>query len=226
MHGAFVIFESGVECTRERLRTSGRCNHCKLPPSVVVVAPRLAGADTVRAEAGGQSHRRPSCHSLMAKRSLSPAHLPSASKCLLIPFFFSKGRSHASLLDNMSSSPLGDIYQSLAQQVHSYGQEQHITLAGKYAIIFSAQSSHFPSILVLSASNSKHIVHITPFGSQQLVRVTALAADQSSWTSANLHIAACLSNGDIYVHDLHSHPRKHYYAPFKTPRTASIIQDA
>ena len=31
MHGAFVILESGVECTRERLRTSGRCHHCKLP---------------------------------------------------------------------------------------------------------------------------------------------------------------------------------------------------
>ena len=137
------------------------------------------------------------------------------------------------MLDNISSSPLGDIYQNLAQQVRSSGQEQHlhmvprITLAGKYTIISSAQSSHSPSILVLSASNSKHTVHITPIRAQHLVRVTALAVDQSSRTSANLHIAACLSNGDIYVHELHSHPRKHYYAPpFKTPRTAPIIQAA
>lgn len=30
MHGAFVTIESGVECTRERLRTSGRCHHRKV----------------------------------------------------------------------------------------------------------------------------------------------------------------------------------------------------
>ena len=30
VHGAFVILESGVECARERLRTSGRCHHCKV----------------------------------------------------------------------------------------------------------------------------------------------------------------------------------------------------
>ena len=132
----------------------------------------------------------------------------------------------------MSSFPLGDIYQSLAQQVRSSGQEQgnmvpRITLAGKYTIISSPQSSHSPSILVLSASGSKQVVHVPPIRTQQLVRVTALAVDQSSRTSANLHIAACLSNGDIYVHELHSHPRKHYYAPpFRTPRTAPISQVA
>lgn len=43
----------------------------------------------------------------------------------------------------------------------------------------------------------------------------------------NLHIAACISNGDIYVHELHSSSRKHYYAPpFQTPRIAPIIQAA
>jgi len=132
----------------------------------------------------------------------------------------------------MSSFPLGGIYQSPAQQVRSSGQEQghtvpRITLAGIYTIISSPQPSHSPSILVLSASGSKHVVHVAPIRTQHLVRVTALAVDQSSRTSANLHIAACLSNGDIYVHELHSHPRKHYYAPpFKTPRTAPIIQVA
>jgi hypothetical protein len=162
-----------------------------------------------------------------------PGTIDLRASVLLIPIFFSEGRCHASVLDDMSSFPLGDIYQSLAQQVRSSGQEQHmhmvprITLAGKYTIISSPQSSHSPSILVLSASNSKHIVHITPIRTQHLVRVTALAVDQSSRTSAVLHIAACLSNGDIYVHELHSHPRKHYYAPpFKTPRTAPIIQVA
>ncbi|KAI0281016.1 hypothetical protein BGY98DRAFT_960529 [Russula aff. rugulosa BPL654] len=142
------------------------------------------------------------------------------------------GRCHTSILDNASSYPLGGIYQSSAQQVRSSGQEQghmvpRITLAGKYTIISSPQSSHSPSILILSASGSKHVVHVEPIRTQHLVRVTALAVDQSSRTSANLHIAACLSNGDIYVHELHSHPRKHYYAPpFKTPRTAPIIQVA
>ncbi|KAF8499713.1 hypothetical protein F5888DRAFT_1684988 [Russula emetica] len=145
------------------------------------------------------------------------------------------GRCHVSILDDMSSFPLGDIYQSSpTQQVRSSGQEQghmhmvpRITLTGKYTIISSPQSSHSPSILVLSASGSKHVVHVVPIRAQHLVRVTALAVDQSSRTSANLHIAACLSNGDIYVHELHSHPRKHYYAPpFKTPRTAPIIQVA
>jgi hypothetical protein len=146
--------------------------------------------------------------------------------------FFSEGRCHASILDDISSFPLGDIYQSLAQQVRSSGQEKghmvpRITLAGKYTIISSPQSSHSPPILVLSACSSKHVVHVTPIRAQHSVRVTALAVDQSSRTSANLHIAACLSNGDIYVHELHSHPRKHYYAPpFKTPRTAPIIQVA
>src|SRR6266576_4709875 len=30
VHGAFVILESGVKCTCEGLRTSGRCHHCKV----------------------------------------------------------------------------------------------------------------------------------------------------------------------------------------------------
>ena len=84
----------------------------------------------------------------------------------------------------MPSPPLGDIYQSLAQQVRSSDQEQYmhmvprITLAGKYTIISSAQSSQSQSILVLSVSNSKHIVHITPIRAQQLVRVTTLAVER------------------------------------------------
>ena len=132
-----------------------------------------------------------------------------------------------------SSILLGDFHQNPAQQVRSSRHEQgrhtvpRIILAGIYTIISSPQSSQSPSILVLSASGSKHIVHVAPIRTQHLVRVTALAVDQSSLTSANLYIAACLSNGDIYVHELHSHPRKHYYAPpFKTPRTAPVIQVA
>ncbi len=132
----------------------------------------------------------------------------------------------------MLSFPLGGIYQSPAQQVGSSGQEQgnkvpRITLAGKYMIISSPESSHSPPILVFSASGSKHVFHVAPIRTQHPLRITALAVDQSSRTSANLHIAACLSNGDIYVHELHSYSRKHYYAPpFKTPRTAPIVQIA
>ena len=140
-----------------------------------------------------------------------------------------QGRCHASTLDDMSTFPHSSICQSPTRQVGTSGQEQghkvpRITLAGKYTVIFSPELSHSPSIVVLSASGSKHVIHVAPIRTQHSVRVTALAVDQSSRTSANLHIAACVSNGDIYVHELHSHPRKHYYAPpFKSPRTAPII---
>lgn len=132
----------------------------------------------------------------------------------------------------MSTFPLGSDYQSPTRQAGTSGQEQRhkvprITLAGKYTVIFSPELSHSPPILVLSASGSKHVIHVAPNRTQHPVQVTALAVDQSSRTSADLHIAACISNGDIYVHELHSHPRKHYYAPpFKAPRTAPIIQVA
>jgi hypothetical protein len=42
MHGALVILESGVECTRERLRTSGRCHRCKVPLRCFIVVACLA----------------------------------------------------------------------------------------------------------------------------------------------------------------------------------------
>jgi hypothetical protein len=66
MHGAFVILESGVECTCERLRTSGRCHHCKVPLGCVLSSSwlaRLGLPGTVRAEAG-----RPSCHSISRRQ--------------------------------------------------------------------------------------------------------------------------------------------------------------
>jgi len=153
------------------------------------------------------------------------------AKSLLIPFFF-QGRCYASTLDDMLSFPHDSIHRSPAQQVGLSRQEQgytvpRITLAGKYTIISSPELSHSPSIFILSASGSKHDIHVTPIRTQHPVRVTALAVDQSCRTGANLHIAACLSNGEIHVHELHSHPRKHYYAPpFKTPRIAPIIQVA
>jgi len=102
-------------------------------------------------------------------------------------------------------------------------------VAGKYTIISSPDASHSPSILVLSPSAPKHVIHVVPIrGAQQPVRVTAIAVDQSSSrSSTNLHIAACFSNGEIHVHELHSPARKHHYAPpFRTPRTAPIVQAA
>ena len=83
MHGAFVILESGVECTRERLRTSGRCHHCNVPLGCVSSSclPHLG----LPAPFGPKlviSHitllAAPS--SPMAKRSLSPTHLPPAKR--------------------------------------------------------------------------------------------------------------------------------------------------
>jgi hypothetical protein len=79
VHGAFVTIESAVECTRERLRTSGWCHHCKLPPCSNRRGWPLGLSGTVRAEAGFTALlATPS--SPMAKRSLSPAHLPPAKR--------------------------------------------------------------------------------------------------------------------------------------------------
>ena len=102
-----------------------------------------------------------------------------------------------------------------------------ITLAGKYTIVSSSESIHRPSIIVLSPSIPKLFIHVTPIRAQEPVRITALAVDQSSRTSTS--IAACISNGDIYVYELRlgSSSCKHHYAPpFKTPRTAPISQVA
>jgi len=54
VHGAFVILESVVECTRERLRTSGRCHHCNvrytLSRSILVARLALARHRSGRAD--------------------------------------------------------------------------------------------------------------------------------------------------------------------------------
>jgi hypothetical protein len=53
VHGAFVVLESFVECTRERLRTSGRCHHRTAHRGrLASLAPPLELPGTVRAEAG------------------------------------------------------------------------------------------------------------------------------------------------------------------------------
>ena len=139
-----------------------------------------------------------------------------------------QGRCHAFTLDETSTFPLSSTL------LQSTGQGQgpkapQITLAGKYTIISSPELSYSPSILVLSPSTPRHVIHVAPIRAQQQpVRVTALAVDQSSSrASANPHIAACVSNGDIYVHELHSPSHKHHYAPpFKTLRTAPITHAA
>jgi hypothetical protein len=123
--------------------------------------------------------------------------------------------------------------QGSPQQAGRFGREREqepnapqVTLAGKYTIISSSELSHSPFIVVLSPPLPKHVIHVA-LARAQPARVTALAVDQSSRTNANLHIAVCLSNGDIYVHELHSPSRIHLYVPpFKTPRTAPIIQVA
>jgi hypothetical protein len=147
------------------------------------------------------------------------------------PNLLPEGRCHTSTLAEMSTF---HTTQGSSQQAGRSGQEREqepnapqVTLAGKYTIICSSESSHSPSILVLSPSIPKHVIHVALARAQQPVRVTALAVDQSSRTNANLHIAVCLSNGDIYVHELHSPSRTHHYVPpFKTPRTTPIIQVA
>jgi hypothetical protein len=141
-----------------------------------------------------------------------------------------QGRCHTSTLAETSIPPSSATTQGSPPQAGRSGHEQEprapqVTLAGKYTIISSSELSHSPTILVLSPFAPRHVIHVALVRAQQPVRVTALAVDQSSRT--NLHIAVCLSNGDIYVHDLHSPSRKHHYAPpFKTPRTAPIIQVA
>lgn len=119
---------------------------------------------------------------------------------------------------------------SSPREVDTPRQEQEppipqITLAGKYTIISSSESAHRPSIIVLSPSIPRLVIHVAPIRAQESVRITALAVDQSSRTCTS--IAACISNGDIYVYELRSSSRKHHYAPpFKTPRTAPITQVA
>ena len=83
MHGAFVTIESAVECTRERLRTSGRCHHRKVRFYVVVAGP----GSPCCPHRSGRSWRSVTSVALlttpsspMAKRSLSPAHLPPAKR--------------------------------------------------------------------------------------------------------------------------------------------------
>jgi hypothetical protein len=63
MHGAFVTIESAVECTRERLRTSGRCHHRKVQSLFYVV---VAGSPSLLSAPFGPKSgighiRRPSC---------------------------------------------------------------------------------------------------------------------------------------------------------------------
>jgi hypothetical protein len=97
MHGAFVIPESVAECARERLRTSGRCHHCKVPLSIVVAGlPRGWLPGTVRAETGDQSHR-PSCHSIVANGqeialSSSPASRKAFTPTNTLDFDFYSSR--------------------------------------------------------------------------------------------------------------------------------------
>ena len=137
-----------------------------------------------------------------------------------------QGRCHTFNLDETFTSPLSSTVQSPEQEQGPNAPQ--ITLAGEYTIISSSEPSHSPSILVLSPSAQKHVINVAPIHAQQPVRVTALAVDQSSCrASANPRIATCVSNGDIYVHELHSSSRKHHYAPpFKTPRTAPITHAA
>ncbi|KAF8270258.1 hypothetical protein EI94DRAFT_1723168 [Lactarius quietus] len=136
------------------------------------------------------------------------------------------GRCRTSILDGIPTPSLA----SSPRGVDTLRQEQEsplpqITLAGKYTIISSSESIHRPSIVVLSPSIPKLVIHVAPIRAQESVRITALAVDQSSRTSTS--IAACISNGDIYVYELRSSSRKHHYAPpFKTPRTAPISQAA
>lgn len=149
-----------------------------------------------------------------------------------MPLISPQGRCHTSTLAEMPIPPFSGTTQGSPQQAGVSGQEQEhnaplVTLAGKYTILSSSELSCSPSILVFSPSIPRHVIHVALIRAQQPVRVTALAVDQSSRTGANLLIAACMSNGDIYVHELHSPSRKHHYAPpFKTPRTAPIIQAA
>ena len=142
---------------------------------------------------------------------------------MISPF---QGRCHTFGLDETLTSPLSSTVQSPEQEQGPKAPQ--ITLAGKYTILSSPQSSYSPSILVLSPSAPKQVIHVVPIHAQQPVRVTALAVDQSSCrASANPRIATCVSNGDIYVHELHLPSRKHHYAPpFKTPRTAPITHVA
>ncbi|KAI0268785.1 hypothetical protein BC834DRAFT_867204 [Gloeopeniophorella convolvens] len=140
------------------------------------------------------------------------------------------GRCHALTLDELSAGSVETAPTSPRRAGASLEgplAHAHVTLAGKYTIVSSAEPSPSPSVLVLSAFTPRHVIHVSPIRGQQLVRVTALAVDQSPLTSSNLHVAVCISNGDIYVHELLSPSRKHYYAPtVKTPRTAPILQAA
>ena len=143
-----------------------------------------------------------------------------------VQLILSQGRCRTSILDEMPTASLT----SSPRGVDTLGQEQEtplpqITLAGKYTIISSSESIHRPSIIILSPSIPKLVIHIAPIRARESVGITTLAVDQSSRTSTS--IAACISNGDIYVYELRSSSRKHHYAPpFKTPRTAPICQAA
>ena len=147
-------------------------------------------------------------------------------QCVGVYLISLQGRCHTSRPEgipthSLTSSPRG---------VDMPRQEQQppipqITLAGKYTIMSSSESVHRPSIIVLSPSIPRLVIHVAPMRTQESVRITALAVDQSSRTSTC--IAACTSIGDIYVYEVQSSSRKHHYVPpFKTPRTAPITQAA
>lgn len=108
VHGAFVILEGVEECARERLRTSGRCHHF-LSSWLASRLPRLC---LPRHRSGRSWRSVPSCHSIasspMAKRSLSPAHLPLAK------------RSHLSSTPSTSTSippARSDFFESLYDEL-------------------------------------------------------------------------------------------------------------
>ncbi|KAI9511153.1 hypothetical protein F5148DRAFT_403591 [Russula earlei] len=183
----------------------------------------------------GFARRRDGRETKSLPSRVAPEDVQDWKRMFRISTNWRNGRCRTSAVDESSTFPLSSTQRGHAQpeQVGTSRLEQgskvpQITLAGKYTIISSPEASHSPSILVLSPSAPNHVIHVVPIRAQQPVRVTALAVDQSSSRSrANLHIAACISNGDIYVHELHSPTRKHHYAPpFKSPRIAPIIQAA
>lgn len=164
MHGAFVIPESVVECTRERLRTSGRCHHCKVPlgfyrrgwPRVGCPAP--FGPKLVISHIALLA--TPS--SPMAKRSLSPAHLPPAK------------RSHLSTPSTSTSIPpaRSNCFESLYDELIL-----HIFTFLSYTDLCALQATD-RDLARLSLDNQVHSTFIPEiyFGSRLNIRGCLLVA--------------------------------------------------
>ncbi|KAF5370804.1 hypothetical protein D9758_001963 [Tetrapyrgos nigripes] len=109
--------------------------------------------------------------------------------------------------------------------------QTHILLAGPLTILASSRESSTPEIRLRTAACSNHTLAYTPAASQQPVRITALALDQSVPTSGHIRMACFISSGEFTVFSTnHTEPSKSHriltYVPTRRSARVSPIMHA